>query len=32
MELRQLRDLVRVVELGSMGRAAAEFGMAFRGG
>jgi LysR family tcuABC transcriptional regulator len=27
MELRQLRYLVRVVELGSMGRAAAEFGM-----
>ena len=27
MELRQLRYLVRVVELGSMGKAAAEFGM-----
>lgn len=27
MELRQIRYLVRIVELGSMGRAAAEFGM-----
>ena len=27
MELRQLRDFVRVVELGSMGRAAQELGV-----